>query len=174
MKTRHAPSRYSRDARVYGNTTTATHQIEYLSLTEYTPPPSRPRVPTISTLKIYAQTQKTAWEEKLAEMLQIRKLARRRETTVGELVLGAARGALPPPHPDQWLPKAEQERHEDEVGRMLAPPCCSLPIITNTRAIYCHGVGCCCCWCSHMNYFPKHRIRDLRTRSSTDSWGRGK
>lgn len=49
-------------------------------------------------------------------MLQIRKLARRRETTVGELVLGAARGALPPPHPDQWLPKVEHERHEDEVG----------------------------------------------------------
>lgn len=52
-------------------------------------------------------------------MESIRKLARRRETTVGELVLGAARGSLPPPHPDQWLPKAEQERHEDEVGQAM-------------------------------------------------------
>lgn len=56
------------------------------------------------------------WEEKLAEMVRIRELARRRETTVGELVLGSARGALPPPHPDQWLPMAEKQRHEDEVG----------------------------------------------------------
>lgn len=58
----------------------------------------------------------TGWEEKVAEMVRIRELARRRETTVGELVLGAARGALPAPHPDQWLPKAEKQRHEDEVG----------------------------------------------------------
>lgn len=58
----------------------------------------------------------SAWEEKLAEMVEIRALARRRESTVGELVLGAARGALPPPHPDQWLPKADKQRHEDEVG----------------------------------------------------------
>ena len=50
-------------------------------------------------------------------MVHIRTLARRRETTVGDLVLGAARGALPPPHPDQWLPKAEQQRYEDEVRR---------------------------------------------------------
>ena len=40
-----------------------------------------------------------------------------RETTVGELVLGAARGSLPPPHPDQWLPNAERERNKEEVGR---------------------------------------------------------
>ncbi|CAN0023016.1 unnamed protein product, partial [Laminaria digitata] len=66
-----------------------------------------------------ADAELKAWEEKLAEMVHTRKLARRRETTVGELVLGAARGALPPPHPDQWLPKAEQERHEDQVGRWV-------------------------------------------------------
>lgn len=51
-------------------------------------------------------------------MLQIRTLARQREEKVGELVLGAARGALPPPHPDQWLPKAEQQRHDNEVGHL--------------------------------------------------------
>lgn len=61
----------------------------------------------------------TGWNEKLAEMVQIRSLARQRETTVGELVMGAARGAPAPPHPDQWLPRAERERHEDEVGVVL-------------------------------------------------------
>lgn len=55
------------------------------------------------------------WEEKMEEMFNIRTLARERETTVGELVLGVARGALPPPHPDQWLPKADRKRHDDEV-----------------------------------------------------------
>ena len=38
VKTRHAPSRHCRDARVYGHTTTAMHDIEYLSPIEYTPP----------------------------------------------------------------------------------------------------------------------------------------
>ncbi|CAN0120353.1 unnamed protein product [Scytosiphon promiscuus] len=66
-----------------------------------------------------ADEDQKAWEEKLAEMVHIRALARKRETTVGELVLGAARGALPPPHPDQWLPKADKERHEDEVRLLL-------------------------------------------------------
>ncbi|CAM9262946.1 unnamed protein product, partial [Ectocarpus fasciculatus] len=66
-----------------------------------------------------AAKEQKGWEEKLAEMVRIRELARRRETTVGELVLGAARGALPPPHPDQWLPKAEKQRHEDEVRLLL-------------------------------------------------------
>ncbi|CAM9647190.1 unnamed protein product, partial [Ectocarpus sp. 12 AP-2014] len=66
-----------------------------------------------------AAKEQKRWEEKLAEMVRIRELARRRETTVGELVLGAARGALPAPHPDQWLPKAEKQRHEDEVRLLL-------------------------------------------------------
>ena len=35
------PPRHCRDARVYGHTTTATHEIEYLSPIEYTPPPHR-------------------------------------------------------------------------------------------------------------------------------------
>lgn len=61
------------------------------------------------------------WEEKLEEMVKIRTLARQRETTIGELVLGAARGAPPPPHPDQWLPTAEHQRHEDEVKRLFTP-----------------------------------------------------
>ena len=38
MKTRHAPSRHCRHARVYGHTTTAMHDIEYISPIEYTPP----------------------------------------------------------------------------------------------------------------------------------------
>ena len=38
VKTRHAPSRHCRDARVYGHTTTAMHEIEYISPIEYTPP----------------------------------------------------------------------------------------------------------------------------------------
>ncbi|CAN0449105.1 unnamed protein product, partial [Pylaiella littoralis] len=66
-----------------------------------------------------ANAELKGWEEKLAEMVQVRVLTRRRETTVGELVLGAARGALPPPHPDQWLPKADLQRHEDEVRLLL-------------------------------------------------------
>ena len=40
VKTRHAPSRHCRDARVYGHTTTAMHEIEYISPIEYTPPPA--------------------------------------------------------------------------------------------------------------------------------------
>lgn len=62
------------------------------------------------------------WTDKLAEMVQIRGLARQRETTVGELVMGAARGAPPPPHPDQWMPRAERERHEDEVSARWTCP----------------------------------------------------
>ena len=42
LKTRHAPSRHCRDARVYGHTTTALHEIEYISPIEYTPPPPIP------------------------------------------------------------------------------------------------------------------------------------
>ena len=38
VKTRHAPSRYCRDARVYDHSTTAMHEIEYMSPIEYTPP----------------------------------------------------------------------------------------------------------------------------------------
>ena len=37
MKTRHAPYRRCRNARVYGHTTTAMHDIEYISPIEYTP-----------------------------------------------------------------------------------------------------------------------------------------
>ena len=41
VKTRHAPSRHCTDARVYGHTTTAMHDIEYISANEYLvhPPP---------------------------------------------------------------------------------------------------------------------------------------
>ena len=39
VKTRHASSWHCRDARVYGHTTTAIHEIEYISPIEYTPPP---------------------------------------------------------------------------------------------------------------------------------------
>ena len=42
VKTRHAPSRHSRDARDYGRTTTAMHEIEYISPIEYTPRPPPP------------------------------------------------------------------------------------------------------------------------------------
>ena len=38
VKTRRAPSRPCRDARVDGHTTTAVHEIEYISSIEYTPP----------------------------------------------------------------------------------------------------------------------------------------
>ena len=39
VKTRHAPSRQQcRDARVHGHTTTAMHDIEYISPIEYPPP----------------------------------------------------------------------------------------------------------------------------------------
>ena len=42
VKTRHAPSGHCRDARVYGHTTTAMHEIEYISPIECTPsPPQR-------------------------------------------------------------------------------------------------------------------------------------
>ena len=41
VKTLHAPSRRCRDARVYGQTTTAMHEIEYISPVEYTPPPQK-------------------------------------------------------------------------------------------------------------------------------------
>ena len=37
VKTRHAPSRHYRDARVYGHTTAAMHEIERISPIEYTP-----------------------------------------------------------------------------------------------------------------------------------------
>ena len=37
---RHVQSRHCRDARVYGYTTTAMHEIEYISPIEYTHPPS--------------------------------------------------------------------------------------------------------------------------------------
>ena len=41
VKTRHAPSRHCRDARVYGHTTTAMHEIEYIPGISYRvhPPP---------------------------------------------------------------------------------------------------------------------------------------
>ena len=61
MKTRHAPSRHCKDARVYGHTTTAMPGIEYTSPIEYTPvsapsslPP--PFFPALSRnrLKLYA------------------------------------------------------------------------------------------------------------------------
>ena len=39
VKTRRAPSRHCRDARVYGHTTTAMHDNEYISPIEYTPTP---------------------------------------------------------------------------------------------------------------------------------------
>lgn len=64
-------------------------------------------------------THETDWQDKLTTLEETRSLARHRETTVGELVMGAARGAPLPPHPDQWLPRAERERHEDEV--LIAP-----------------------------------------------------
>ena len=38
VKTRHAPSRHRRDARVYNHTTTPMHEIEYIFLIEYIPP----------------------------------------------------------------------------------------------------------------------------------------
>ena len=41
VKTRHTPSRHCRDARAYGHTTTAIHEIECISPIEY--PPSLPR-----------------------------------------------------------------------------------------------------------------------------------
>ena len=37
VKTRRAPSRHCRDARVYGRTATVMHDIEYISPTDYTP-----------------------------------------------------------------------------------------------------------------------------------------
>ena len=41
----YAPSRHCRDARVYGHTVTAMHEIEYISPIEYTPsPPPSPHV----------------------------------------------------------------------------------------------------------------------------------
>ena len=43
VKTRHAPSRYCRDARVYGHTTTAMHEIESTSLLSAAPPETRPQ-----------------------------------------------------------------------------------------------------------------------------------
>ena len=39
VKTRRAPSRHYKDARVSCHTTTAVHEIEDISPTEYTPPP---------------------------------------------------------------------------------------------------------------------------------------
>ncbi|CAM9414363.1 unnamed protein product [Discosporangium mesarthrocarpum] len=57
--------------------------------------------------------------EKVKEITAIRALAREREVTVGEMVLGAARGLPLPPHPDQWLPRAERERHEEEVRLLI-------------------------------------------------------
>ena len=74
---------------------------------------------------------------------------------MGELVLGAARGALPPPHPDQWLPKAEQERHEDEVGSSLL--LLVIALITTTEAMQCHCCFCYCCYCSHITSSPKKK-----------------
>ena len=49
VKTRHAPSQHCRDERVYGHTTTAMHELEYISPIEYTPysPPLPP--PTINS-----------------------------------------------------------------------------------------------------------------------------
>ena len=38
VRTRHAPSRHCRDARVYGQTTTVMNEIEYISPVEYTTP----------------------------------------------------------------------------------------------------------------------------------------
>ena len=48
VKARRAPSRHCRDARVYGHTTTAMHEIEYISPIEYTLPPSLPSTPSPS------------------------------------------------------------------------------------------------------------------------------
>ena len=42
VKTRHAPSRHCRDARVYGHMPTAMHEIEYIPPIEYTPHPPPP------------------------------------------------------------------------------------------------------------------------------------
>ena len=49
VKIRRAPSRPCRDARVYGHTTTAVHEIEYISPIEYTTPPSLSLFPSLCT-----------------------------------------------------------------------------------------------------------------------------
>ena len=55
VKTRHAPSRHFRDARVNGHTTTAMHEIEYISSIEYTPPPAPYLVLAIPKLEFEAR-----------------------------------------------------------------------------------------------------------------------
>ena len=46
---RHAPSRHCRGARVYGHTTTAIHEVEYISPIEYTPPRRPSLLPCLLT-----------------------------------------------------------------------------------------------------------------------------
>ena len=43
LRGRHAPSRHCRDAKVYGHTIPAMHEIEYISPIEYPPPPAAVR-----------------------------------------------------------------------------------------------------------------------------------